>query len=278
VRFVRGPMSGRYPEDPGRPARGFRGKVDVDFTRCTLDGACVDACPTPALRIEGKPGRAGARLMLDHGHCVFCGLCEEACDNGAIRLTAEFELAVTARPDLISTAIYGGRGDAGTTTAKASEPRRRSLLERLGRPLQLVHIDAGSCNGCELELAATTSPRHDLARLGVELTASPHAADGLLVTGPVTPAMAEPLRSAHAALRAGARVLAVGACAIGGGIFRAAEPALVGLEELIPVDVWIPGCPPRPEAILHGLLVALGRATPSLTATTWRGDFPASDR
>ena len=266
----------RDPDGARRPAAGFRGKVEIDFARCNLDGACVDACPTPALRLEREGNGQQARFTIDHGHCVFCGLCEEACPDGTIRLGVEFELAAIDRAGLVTTAIYGGDG-GGTETAVAA-PRARGLLDRLGRPMRLLHLDAGSCNGCEQELAAASAPGYDLARLGVELVASPHAADGLLVTGTVTPALEEAVRRAFAALRPGAVVIAVGACAIGGGIFAGTEPALGGLDDLVPVDVWIPGCPPRPAAILHGLRVALGRVPPGLSATTWRGDFPASDR
>lgn len=137
--------------------------------------------------------------------------------------------------------------------------RRAGLTRPPGGPgaLQLRHVDAGSCNGCESELHATANPFHDLSRHGMSITASPRHADVLLVTGPVTTRMAPALRRAYDAMSEPRIVAALGDCALGCGFF-APSPDVVGrLEDVLPVDVRIPGCPPDPETIVRHLLPLL---------------------
>jgi Ni,Fe-hydrogenase III small subunit len=120
-------------------------------------------------------------------------------------------------------------------------------------------VDAGSCNGCELEIGATTNALYDLERFGIHMVASPRHADALLVTGPVTRNMEIALRRTYDAAPDPRVVVAVGACGCSGGIFGEDTYAAVGaVDRVIPVDVYVPGCPPRPQAILNGLLVAMG--------------------
>ena len=120
-------------------------------------------------------------------------------------------------------------------------------------------MDAGSCNGCELEIAATTNPLYDLERFGIHLVASPRHADVLLVTGPVTRNMEIALRRTYDAAPDPRVVVAVGACGCSGGIFgEGTYASMGGVDRVLPVDVYVPGCPPRPQAILNGLLVAMG--------------------
>lgn len=126
--------------------------------------------------------------------------------------------------------------------------------------LHIRHVDAGSCNACESELKQLSSPFYDIHRLGLFFTTSPRHADLLLVTGPVTLAMKDPLLRTYEAMPDPRLVVAVGACACGGGIFGPSAFALGGLEKVLPVDVFIPGCPPTPLTLIHGLLLALGRA------------------
>jgi Ni,Fe-hydrogenase III small subunit len=120
-------------------------------------------------------------------------------------------------------------------------------------------VDAGSCNGCELEIVALNNPVYDIERFGIHFVASPRHADMLLVTGPVTRNMELALRKTCAAAPDPKVVVAVGACGISGGIFGKNYASMGGVDEVIPVDVYIPGCPPRPEALLHGILLAVGR-------------------
>ena len=153
--------------------------------------------------------------------------------------------------------------DVPDADARASKELTRTLddLARrvLGRSLVIREIDAGSCNGCELEIHALSNSIYDLERLGLKFAASPRHADVLLVTGPVTRNMEIALRRTYEAAPDPRVVVAVGACGCSGGIFGEGTHAVVGgVDRVVPVDVYVPGCPPRPQAILNGLLVATG--------------------
>jgi Ni,Fe-hydrogenase III small subunit len=123
--------------------------------------------------------------------------------------------------------------------------------------LALRHVDAGSCNGCEHELAAAASPFYDMQRFGLSVVASPRHADVLLVTGPVTTRMLEPLRKAYEAMPEPRRVAALGDCALGCGVLASEAELAAPLEEILPVDIRVPGCPPDPETIAGHLLDAM---------------------
>jgi len=139
--------------------------------------------------------------------------------------------------------------------ARVGEEIRR----RFGRSLHIRQVDAGSCNGCELEIGGLTAPQYDLERFGLHFVASPRHADCLLVTGPVTLNMAEALRRTWEATPAPRLVIAAGDCARDGGIFCGSYAVVGGVDAVIPVDAFIPGCPPSPAALLAGLLDAIGR-------------------
>jgi Ni,Fe-hydrogenase III small subunit len=132
----------------------------------------------------------------------------------------------------------------------------------LGRSLHIRHLDAGSCNGCDWEIAALLNPYHDIQRLGIDVVASPRHADLLLVTGIMTRNLEEAARRTYEAMPEPRLVVAAGACAISGGVFAGTYAGRDGIAEVLPVDVFVPGCPPRPEALIHGLLVAVGRMDP----------------
>lgn len=125
--------------------------------------------------------------------------------------------------------------------------------ERFHGSLQLRHVDAGSCNGCEVEIASAFAPTYDAARFGASLVAAPRHADALLVTGVVTRNMVEPLRRALDALPRPHAVVACGDCAVDGGVFRDAYAVAGPVTAMTDVDVEVRGCPPRPEAIVEGL-------------------------
>jgi formate hydrogenlyase subunit 7 len=148
----------------------------------------------------------------------------------------------------------------------AGEKLRRRIQALFRRSLHIRHVDAGSCNACESEIKLLTSPFYDVHRLGIFFTPSPRHADLLLVTGPITRAMEAPLRRAYDAMPDPRLVVAVGACACTGGIFGPSAFARGGLAEVLPVDSYIPGCPPSPLTLIHGLLLALDRAEPRLRA------------
>jgi Ni,Fe-hydrogenase III small subunit len=144
----------------------------------------------------------------------------------------------------------------------ADDPGRdlaRAIDHRLGRSLHVRHLDAGSCNGCDWEIAALLNPFHDVQRLGIDFVASPRHADLLLVTGVMTRNLEEAAIRTFEAMPEPRLVVAVGACAISGGVFAGSYAHRSGVAATLPVDVFVPGCPPRPEALIQGLLVAVGR-------------------
>ena len=144
----------------------------------------------------------------------------------------------------------------------AAQRLRRTIHATLRRSLHVRHLDAGSCNGCDWEIAALLNPYNDVQRLGIDFVASPRHADLLLVTGIMTRNLEEAARRTYEAMPEPRLVVAVGACAISGGVFAGTYAGRDGISEVLPVDVFVPGCPPRPEALIHGLLVAVGRMAP----------------
>ena len=135
----------------------------------------------------------------------------------------------------------------------------RAARRRLGRSLSIREVDAGSCNACELEIHALNNAFYDLERFGLRFVASPRHADCLLVTGPVTRNMAEPLRLTYEATPDPKIVIAVGDCARDCGVFKGSYAVVGGVDKVIPVDVVVPGCPPEPIDILRGILAAIDR-------------------
>ncbi|HWC93402.1 MAG TPA: NADH-quinone oxidoreductase subunit B family protein [Pseudolabrys sp.] len=144
--------------------------------------------------------------------------------------------------------------------AELADSVNRAARARLGRSLSIRQVDAGSCNGCELEIHALNNAFYDLERFGLRFVASPRHADVLLVTGPVTKNMTEALRRTYNATPDPKWVVAVGACAADGGIFAGSYAVTGGVKDVIPVDLHIPGCPPAPRALLQGLLALLTRS------------------
>jgi Ni,Fe-hydrogenase III small subunit len=146
-----------------------------------------------------------------------------------------------------------------------AEELRQLISSRLKRSLHIRHLDSGSCNACDWELTALLNPYYDIQRLGIDFVASPRHADLLLVTGVMTRNLTEAARLTYEAMPQPRLVVAVGACAIGGGVFSSTYATTGTVDSVLPVDVFIPGCPPRPEAIIHGLLLAAGRMATDAT-------------
>ncbi len=242
----------------------------IDFSRCVACDECARSCPTGAIQTAAAPD-ARKTVTLSYGACIQCRECVSGCPEQAVSVSHEVEVAAYTRQQLACTASFEinpatGRGmfmqveaHDGPSLRDSAEHLRERIRGRLGRSLHVRQVDAGSCNGCELEIAATTNPLYDLERFGVHLVASPRHADVLLVTGPVTRSMEIALRRTYEAAPEPRIVVAVGACGCSGGIFGESTYAAVGgVDRVLPVDVYIPGCPPRPQAILNGLLVAMG--------------------
>ena len=143
--------------------------------------------------------------------------------------------------------------------AEVAERVDEAARRLLGRSLAIRHVDAGSCNGCELEIHALHNPYYDLERFGFRFVASPRHADVLLVTGPVTRNMREALERTYAATPEPKWVVAAGACAADGGMFKGSYAVTGGVSSVVPVHLHIPGCPPSPRALLEGLLALMER-------------------
>lgn len=222
----------------------FRGRPHLDAGKCVAGcRACGDLCPTEAIKITPQGPR------IDLGRCIFCGECSTACPEKAIRFSPDWQLAATERGEL---RIAGS--DAPDVAALSGELRRL-----LGRSLRLRQISAGGCNGCEAEVNALGNVVFDESRFGIDFVASPRHADGVLITGPVTGNMRAAVLATYEAVADPKLVIAAGACAISGGIFAGSEQVEDGIDALLPVDLYVPGCPPHPVTILDGLLRLLGR-------------------
>ncbi len=208
---------------------------------------CAAVCPTAAISVHRD--RSGAeRLAVDYGRCVVCQLCVEACPTDAAMPSHDWAFGARDRCDL---RLDGHRAERKTPVASRQGFRRS---------LHIRHIDAGSCNGCESELQALDNPFYNLHRFGIFFTPSPRFADLLLVTGPVTYAMRDPLLRAYEAMPDPRWVMAVGTCAVSGGISGGGYACGNGLEGVLPVDLYLPGCPPNPAALIEALLMFLDRA------------------
>jgi Ni,Fe-hydrogenase III small subunit/formate hydrogenlyase subunit 6/NADH:ubiquinone oxidoreductase subunit I len=266
-----GIVTTRYPQAPAEVSSQARGRPEIDFANWWDARPAVAACPTGALACEEGGGTRS--VTLDLAKCTFCGLCADA--DKTIRMTNVCELAVRRKADLLSTARYELAQDGthqrlldrqvstlnphpSSLDAVGTELKER-VAKVLGRSLHIREVDAGSCNGCEMEIAGLNSPVYDIERFGIHFVASPRHADMLLVTGPVSRNMELALRKTYDATPEPRLVVAVGACGCSGGIFGQNYAILGGVDKVIPVDVYVPGCPPNPYALLHGILTAIGR-------------------
>ena len=234
-----------FPDGPPPPLpEFFRGRPVIDAAKCPPGcRQCADACPTQAIVFTDK-------ARVDLGRCLFCTECQEACPQDAIGYAREYSLAVRQRQDLVV-----GPDEELRLAAELDRQSKRLF----GRSLKLRQVSAGGCNACEADVNVLGTVGWDLSRFGIQFVASPRHADGLLITGPVTENMHLALRKTYDAVPAPKLVIAVGACAIAGGPYIDHPEAHNGAGSSLPIDLFIPGCPPHPLTILDGLLRLLGR-------------------
>ncbi len=232
----------KYPagDAPQLPER-FLGLPVIEPSDCSAD--CISVCPTDAIRLDSASGQ----LSLDAGRCTFCGLCAAICP--AITFSRNHALAASRRADLVIA--------CGSAAPAVNSPA--AIRKMFGRSLKLRQVSAGGCNACELDTNVLNTIGWDLSRFGIQFVASPRHADGLLVTGPVSKNMEEALLKTYQALPEPKIVIATGSCAISGGPYRGHPETLSGIDDILPVDLYIPGCPPHPLTILDGLLRLVGR-------------------
>ena len=216
----------------------FRGQLAGKCPE-SLTSACASACPVRAFQSD-EASADGYRI--DYRRCIFCGRCVETAVQGAAGAQGLLHhLPVDAMPFLLET---------------AQEVTAAVIGQRLGRSLHVRHLDAGSCNACDFEMGAMSNPVYDLHRYGVHFDASPRHADLLMVTGTVTRHLEQALKMTYEAMPEPRLVMACGACAAGGETYGSSYAIVGAADTVVPVDLCVPGCPPRPSAMIAGLLAA----------------------
>lgn len=230
--FSVGTVTEKY--DSPKAVEGLYGEICPERKNCLSCHACIRCCPVGALSFNAE-----SVLEWERRKCIFCGSCLQACRSEALTQSGKL-----ATPE-VAFSPEGG-----------SELRRR-ITAVLGRSLHIRHLDAGSCNACDFEMAALNGPYYDLQQYGIDFVASPRHADLLMVSGVVTRNLKQALLMTYEATPTPRLVMAVGACASSGAVFPASYAQLGAVDDFLPVDVYVPGCPPSPAALLQGLFMVL---------------------
>lgn len=237
-KFEQGCKTSAYPKEPVSLYHRFRGMPVVN-KECSTETAkkCLALCPQDCIDVTAK--------TIDIGRCTFCGQCETIEDGAFVTFTNNFELGAANRKDLVV-------GNSGLPAL--AEHSKKHFKKLFGRSLQLRQVSAGGCNSCEADTNVLNTPFFDLSRFGIDFVASPRHADGIHVTGPISKNMRQALMDTYAAVPSPKVVIASGCCSISGGPFYGSTEVIGDLNSLIPVDLYIPGCPPHPMTTLHALL------------------------
>jgi len=223
---------------------GFRGRPVISSKPCATDcSACKDACPTQAIGLSP--------VTLDLGRCVFCSACVEVCPENKFVFTPDPKMAAVQRNELV---LQEGAEDIVRVRAD------KTFSKVFGRSLRMRQVSAGGCNACELELNALANVNFDVQRFGIEWVASPRHADALVVSGPLTRNMKDAVRLAWDAMPDPRFVVAVGACAISGGLYDGAAGVDRAFLDSVGPSLYVPGCPPHPLTFANAILDLLGVA------------------
>lgn len=217
---------GTWGESPGR------GLPVINVNTCKPGcNKCEHGCPTGAI----------SNKVVDPKACIYCHSCRRVCPAGAI---SETDIPVISGSPLLE---------------MSGQTLREKIKKVCKRSLHIRYVDAGACNGCDFEINSVTNPVYDIQQYGIDFVASPRHADMLLVTGVVTRNLEIALQKTYEACPKPTLVVAIGTCACGGGIFKEAYAAGGGVDKHVPVDVYVPGCPPTPALIIKGILTAINR-------------------
>ncbi len=229
-----------------------RGLPHVTSAPCLGEkcNACAPVCPTTAIEIKDSQVTEKPSVKLDLGACIACGLCTAVCPTETLVENLSTEVARTKRSDLI----------LSNETAAVDELPEHKVVPAIFKKSIHARVVSTGCSACDLEIGATTNPVFDIERFGVQIVASPRAADVLMVTGPVAKGMQTAVMRCYEAMPEPKMVIAVGSCAISGGVHKGGYCEANGLDSILPVDVYVPGCPPHPWSVIHGILTARGVA------------------
>lgn len=236
-RIEQGYRTTGYPNAKIELPSRYRGRPQVNKEApAEMVARCAAQCPQDAIDTKKR--------AIDMGRCVFCGHCETLSEGAFVTFTRDFEISVADKKDLLTDGWL-------PELANHSQQHFKKLF---GRSLQLRQVSAAGCNACEADLNVLSTPFFDLARFGINFVASPRHADGIMVTGPVSRNMKTALLQTYEAVASPKVVIAVGSCTLTGGPFRGSAEVTEGLDKILPVDLFIPGCPPHPLTNLHALL------------------------
>jgi Ni,Fe-hydrogenase III small subunit len=237
-RFEQGYRTCNYPNEKPAVFGRYRGKPIInDAAPADIIESCVRSCPQDAID--------GSAKTIDMGRCVFCGTCERISKKQFIEFSGDFEISTAQRDHLITD---------GSDLPELADHAKQHFKNLFGRSLQLRQVSAAGCNACEADLNVLATPFFDLARFGINFVASPRHSDGIVVTGPISRNMKTALLQTYEAVPDPKIVVAVGSCTISGGPFMGSDEVSEGLDTILPVDLFIPGCPPHPLTNLHALL------------------------
>lgn len=226
---------------------GFRGKPTIADTACApVCRACVEVCPADAVVLSATGTDA---VTIDLGRCVMCGDCAPVCPNQKLSFNNDVKLCATTREGLVVTAARPNIDPIQVSAA---------LKKHFGRSLKLRSVSAGGCNGCEMEVNAWGNANFDMGRYGIDMVASPRHADGLVLTGVVNRNMMAALQIAWDAIPEPKLVIAVGACAISGGVFAQSDALQREFLDRYPPSLYVPGCPAHPLTFISGIMDLLG--------------------